>query len=209
VLAVPPAIVPIRVLGLSAQSVPSQAPPTAPQTPPIAAELSFPPPPVLPGLPGIASPPVNPPVPPPPPPPPATSAPVGLSVSATPVGLTIPPPASPIPPPAPPIQPAPPGGARKEARQRQAATAKSEEGSNEQSAGVDTANGPVNPTGAAFTRRRADAQPSAWVTGLEWGGGTLLMALVLALGFTTVRPTPRRKLEHEVRPAPAWVRHRR
>src|SRR5204863_8718429 len=130
-LAVPPAIPSIRVLGLSAQSIPSQAPPQTPQTPPISADLAFPAPPALPGLPGVVAPLVAPIAPPAPPPPPATQAPAGLNLVANPVGLTVPPPTSPIPPPSPPIQPAPPGGARKEARQRQAASAKSEEGASE------------------------------------------------------------------------------
>jgi hypothetical protein len=124
--------------------------------------------------------------------------------------------------PTPPVNPAPPGGARKEARQKQAATAKSEEGGSPDVQKVDTANGPVNPTGAAMTRRdreRATAtgftgvthaeQRSAWVTGLQWGGGIGLAAIVLALGFTTLRPTPRRRPGPEIAPAPAWARRRR
>ena len=67
----------------------------------------------------------------------------------------------------------------------------------------------IKPARDGFTPRHARAQPSAWTTSLEWGGGTLLMALVLALGYTTVRPTPRRRLEDEVRPAPAFLRNRR
>jgi hypothetical protein len=33
-----------------------------------------------------------------------------------------------------------------------------------------------------------------------------LMALALALGFTTVRPTPKRR--DDIRPAPVWLRSR-
>jgi hypothetical protein len=127
--------------------------------------------------------------------------------------------------PTPPVNPSPPGGARKEAKQHQASAAKSEEGSSQgageaQNLGGDLANSPDRAPGAAFTRYRADraragsftgvahaSQPSAWVTGLEWGGGIGLMALALALGFTTLRPTPRRG--PPVVPAPAWVRYRR
>lgn len=36
------------------------------------------------------------------------------------------------------------------------------------------------------------------------------MAIVLALGYTTVRPTPRTRRRHEeIRPAPAYARRRR
>src|SRR5205085_238409 len=70
----------------------------------------------------------TPPAPHPPPPPPASTPPQGLNLLAKPVGLNVAPQSSPIPPPSPPIQPAPPGGAPREARQRQAAAAKSEEG---------------------------------------------------------------------------------
>jgi hypothetical protein len=66
----------------------------------------------------------------------------------------------------------------------------------------------IKPAADGFTPlNRAHAQPSAWTTGLEWGGGVGLMALALALGFTTLRPTPRGR--PPVLPAPAWVRRRR
>jgi hypothetical protein len=59
--------------------------------------------------------------------------------------------------------------------------------------------------GQSFTPlARASNQPSAWTTGLEYGGGLTLMALVLAFGFQTLRPTPKRR-EPEL-PAPAWAR---
>jgi hypothetical protein len=124
--------------------------------------------------------------------------------------------------PTPPVNPAPPGGARKEARQKQAATAKSEEGGADKAAeqGVDLAGGRATPDATAFRRRdrirpaadgftplaRAHAQPSAWTTGLQWGGGVGLLALSLALGFTTLRPTPRTR--PPVVPAPAQYRRR-
>jgi hypothetical protein len=50
-------------------------------------------------------------------------------------------------------------------------------------------------------------QPSAWVRDALYGGGLLLAAAVLALGFSTVRPTPRRK-EPSV-PAASYVRRDR
>jgi hypothetical protein len=49
-----------------------------------------------------------------------------------------------------------------------------------------------------------DHQPSAWSRDLYYGGGLVLMAFVLALGFSVVRPTPRRR-PPEV-PALAWAR---
>jgi hypothetical protein len=136
------------------------------------------------------------------------------------------PPSGVVPPPAPPIQPAPPGGARREAKAKQPAAAKSEEGSSEAKEQVaDPMNQPPGPTGTEMTRRthpvtRRDrtrptgsitpihvrAQPSAWTRGLEWGGGLTLMALVLAFGYTTVRPTPRRRTPPVA--APAWARRR-
>jgi hypothetical protein len=140
------------------------------------------------------------------------------------VGLTVPPSAAPIPPPGATVQPAPPSGARREAKQRQAATAKSEEGaqSGSEQGGIETASSPLGPPESAMTRRdrakpaadgftplRAHAQPSAWTTTLEWGGGTALMALVLAFGWITVRPTPRGRRRDEVRPAPVYLRNRR
>ena len=62
----------------------------------------------------------------------------------------------------------------------------------------------VKPAADGFTPLHPRTQPSAWVTGLEWGGGIGLMALALALGFVTVRPTPRRRPPDL--PAPAWNR---
>jgi hypothetical protein len=126
--------------------------------------------------------------------------------------------------PTPPVNPSPPGGARKEAKQHQASAAKSEEGSSETGAspgeaqgrtnlGTDPSNGAtrrdrVKPAADGFTPlTRAHAQPSAWTTGLQWGGGIGLMAIALALGYTTLRPTPRRRTP--VVPAPAWAWRRR
>ncbi|MDX6662623.1 MAG: hypothetical protein QOG09_725, partial [Solirubrobacterales bacterium] len=63
------------------------------------------------------------------------------------------------------------------------------------------------PPAQSFTPLSRHAQPSAWARDLQWGGGLTLMALVLAFGWITVRPTPRRR-EPEL-PAPAFARHRR
>jgi hypothetical protein len=137
---------------------------------------------------------------------------------------------SPVPPSAPVVNPAPPSGsaARKEAKQRQAATAKSEEGASEdlKQAGGDLATGPESPHGSALTRReplpitrhdpirpepsitplRAGAHPSAWPRDVLYGAGIGLAALVFAMGFTVLRPRPRRR--PPIAPAPAWLRGR-
>jgi hypothetical protein len=127
-----------------------------------------------------------------------------------------------IQPPTPPVNPAPPGGARREARQRQAAAQKSgadnEEQSEAQGLGGDLADGKPIAKGSAFTRHdrtkpepsftavaRAD-QPSAWAQGALCSGGITLMAAVLAFGFTTIRPGPRRGTPDV--PAPAFSRVR-
>ena len=204
---------------------PPAAPPAPPANPPVGTvgNLSLPTPPALPNLPLSAE--LVPPAPPIPPPPPgaASVAPLNLFLSTP--GINIAPQSTVVPPPAPPIQPAPPGGARKEARQRQAAAQKSgsESGNDAQELGGDLADGPPEPKGTAMTRidhsfsqRRPDTaapsfttmadrgQPSAWARNLQWGGGMTLMALVLAFGWITVRPTPRQRPPHV--PAPAWSR---
>jgi hypothetical protein len=61
--------------------------------------------------------------------------------------------------------------------------------------------------GQSFTPLAHHSQPSAWARDLQWGGGLTLMALVLAFGWITVRPTPRRR-QPEL-PAPAYSRVRR
>jgi hypothetical protein len=96
-----------------------------------------------------------------------------------------------------------------------------------QGSGGDSANQPPGGDGSPMTRHDPNAatrreriapghsitplvhhsQPSAWVRSLEWGGGMTLMALVLAFGWLTVRPTPKRR-EPEL-PAPAYSRVRR
>ncbi|MDX6651467.1 MAG: hypothetical protein QOJ38_248, partial [Solirubrobacterales bacterium] len=93
--------------------------------------------------------------------------------------------------------------------------------------GGDLANAPLSGDGAAsMTRhenpyRRRDRQPvaepftplahrqqSAWARDLEWGGGLALAALVLGLGWMTVRPTPRRRQPPVPAPARTWARRR-
>jgi hypothetical protein len=157
--------------------------------------------------------------PPPPPAPPApptfaSQAPVDLSISPT--AIDIAPPTAVSQPPTPPVNPAPPSGARREARQRQAAAQKSgadsSEGSEEiQEGGGDLADSP-NATGTAMTRHDFTAvahrgQPSAWTRDLMLGGGLGIAALVLTMGLRTARPTPRRR-QPEV-PAPAFARQRK
>jgi hypothetical protein len=209
---------------------PSSAPPTPPEvgTPSLPQLPSLTPPPPV----AAVSPPV-PPAPPAPPPPPSQPTPLPLALQAklSPVGIN----ATVVPPSPPPVNPAPPSGsaARKEAKQRQAATAKSEEGgASDQAADAagDLTNTPPGAHGEKHMTRLAQVrpgvsitvpaerpqpsawvpttrpQPSAWVRDLAYGGGLGIAALVLALGFTAVRPTPRRR-EPPV-PAPARARLR-
>jgi hypothetical protein len=172
--------------------------------------------------------------PPAPPPPPGSSTATPLNLFLNTPGINLSPQSTVVPPPAPPIQPAPPGGARKEARQKQAATQDSGAGTDEASkaadhtlaSGGDLAQSPLSPQGSEMTRHensstRRDSvapaqsftplahrdQASAWVRDLEWGGGIALMALTLAFGWITVRPTPKRR-EPEL-PAPAFNEVRR
>jgi hypothetical protein len=201
---------------------PSSAPPTPPEvgTPSLPQLPSLSPPPPIAALPGPSAPP--PPAPPPPPPAQPQPLPLALQAKLSPVGIN----ATVVPPSPPPVNPAPPSGsaARKEAKQRQAATAKSEEGATEpQDSGVDLADKPRGVDAAQMTRvehpmtRRERlrpaisitlaahrSQPSAWSRDLLYGGALGGAAFVLALSFATARPTPRRR---EPRlPAPAGVR---
>jgi hypothetical protein len=84
--------------------------------------------------------------------------------------------------------------------------------------GGDTANAPDSPHGASMTRRepepvRQDHYFTRMSAGsdsapyLLWGSGFVVGAFVLAAGFSTMRPGPRRRLP-EV-PAPAVNRQRR
>jgi hypothetical protein len=135
--------------------------------------------------------------------------------------------------PTPPVNPAPPGGARREARQRQAATAKSEEGGgadNPAHGRADNAEAPHSAPGSSMTRldarrpeanaytRRASASPVLAARMAVHSGGSgptaaqtaalaFLSALAVGLAFAAVRPTPRRR--PPIVPAPGWQRPRR
>ena len=220
----PPAPPPATPPGspLSSQTLQAPAPPELPSLPTVNA-AGPPPPPTL-----NAPPP--PPAPPAPPPTPPQQQPLPLSLNAKLQAVSIVP--SVNPPAPPPVNPAPPGGAaaRKEAKQKQAAVAKSEEGAQDPAGeGVDTGQGSsdASPDGLTATRRTPDRpapatrrapdrpavsfsplarhdQPSAWSRAPLYGGGLGLAGLALALGFTVLRPRPRRR--EPPRPAPALAR---
>jgi hypothetical protein len=218
-----PRIPQIRVRAFNATDFnPSAPPPQNPLPPPVNASVRVPAPPVLPSFPPAAASPMPPPPPPQVPPPPPShkpAAPIDVTVSV--VGVTVPPTTGVTAQPTPPVNPSPPSGARREAKQRQAATAKSEEGGGQEGGeahgridSVDSPNAPATrlpprkPEPHAFTAIAHREQASAWAIGLELGGGMTLLALALALGFTTVRPTPRTRRRPPVVPAPAWNRTR-
>ena len=216
-----PAIPPIHVAAVAA-AAPPPAPPAL--NPPQIGNPTFPALPGLPSLPSIASAPPPAPIPPttpPPPPPPAFGgqAPLSLTVSLTQLGN----PPSPVPPSAPVVNPAPPSGsaAKKEARQRQAATAKSEEGAvnpEDAQGRADPVDSPVGPPGSGMTRRdtggsryqmtaiRGGQQASAWTRDLLYGGGLAIAALVLSTGWGRMRPRPRRREPELPAPARVWDR---
>jgi hypothetical protein len=224
-----------------ADTPPPPAPPpaTPPGTPLTTQSLQAPAPPELPSLPTInaAAPPPAPSLnaPPPPPPPPAPpptppqQQPLPLSLGAKLQAVAIVP--SVNPPAPPPVNPAPPGGAaaRKEAKQKQAAVAKSEEGESADKAGVDLAQGTNTPEGVQATRRAQDKpmpatrratdrptpsfsplvaheQASAWTRGALYGGGLGLAALAFSAAWLIGRPRSRRRTPDV--PAPAFSRVR-
>jgi hypothetical protein len=215
---IPPlSLPPIHVAAATVAPVGNAPPPPPPAVP----SPSLPPLPNLPALPPLSSsPPPAPPAPPAAPPPPsfAQALPLSINPQLTPISIT----ATVVPPSPPPVNPAPPSGsaARKEARQRQAAAAKSEEGADPKQAEVDLAQdaGMLHGTNQMTRRDRAKPgpsftplaqraeQPSAWPRDLLYGGGLTLIGLTLALGWLTVRPTPRRRTP--AAPAPAWARQR-
>jgi hypothetical protein len=225
---VPPAQLPPAHLAAIA-SAPPPPPTSPPPAPPEVATPNLPQLPVLTPPPPVAG--VTPPTPPPPPAPPPppsqpTPLPLALQAKLTPVGIN----ATVVPPAPPPVNPAPPSGsaARKEAKQRQAATAQSEEGSageQTQQAGGDLAQERIGSPDAftrqqspmtrrsrerpvaSFTLTASSRQPSAWSQDVLYGGGLLIAGLVLAMAFSTVRPTSRRR-PREVA-APAWARRGR
>jgi hypothetical protein len=193
-------------------AVPAPPPPPAAASP-TSPSVNLPAAPVLPVLTAqaLAAPPV-----PPSPPTFASQAPLDLNLS--PAALDVSPPTAVSQPPTPPVNPAPPSGARREARQRQAAAQKSgadsdQEGSEAQEGGGDLAQSSDTVPGSSgmsrheFTVAAHRDQPSAWVRDGLLGGGLGIAALILALGVNKARPTPRRR-EPEL-PAPAWARNRR
>jgi hypothetical protein len=217
----PPAPLP-AVHVAAAAPTPPPPPNSAPPTPPEVGTPSLPTLPTLAPPPPVAGPssPTPPPPPPAPPPPPSQPTPLPLALQArlAPIGIN----ATVVPPSPPPVNPAPPSGsgARKEAKQRQAATAKSEQGA-EEGVNPQDAQAPVNTVGdrnqSAATRRDTTRplnftavvhrdQPSAWSRDLLYGGGLGMAALVLALGFVTVRPTARRRQPPVPAPARVWNR---
>lgn len=211
-----------QVPNLTAQPPPTnQAPPPTPPevlTPTVPPLPTLSPPPPIGALPSPNAPP--PPAPPPPPPAQPQPLPLALQARLGPIGIT----ATVVPPSPPPVNPAPPSGsaARKEAKQRQAATAKSEEGATEEGSPQD-AQAPANAAGersqSASTRRDTTRQlnftalaqrdqPSAWSRDALYGGGLALAALVLACTWVTVRPRPRGRRPRVPAPARAWERRR-
>jgi hypothetical protein len=143
-------------------TAPSQAPPPEPPPPPRVPQVNLPAipaPPAIPSIDAAAPPEPQPPAPPAPPPP--SQQPAALDLSVAPPGISISTPTALIQPPTPPVNPAPPGGARKEARQRQAAAQKggadsSEEGGAEgaEPRGDTMADAPYS-GGSAMTRHDA------------------------------------------------------
>jgi hypothetical protein len=198
---------------------PATAPPPPPPAPNTPASFNAPPPPNLPALPPL--PPQQPLAPPAPPAPPASGA-ANLTLFTSPPVLSVAPSIALFPPAPPVINVAPPTPARPVERAKKAAHQSSGSGSGVSSEGAD----PTEAHGRsslvqdqheaatrlepdrnrhAFTAHRPD-QVSAWARDLQWGGGLTLMSLVLAFGWITVRPTPRRR-QPQV-PAPGWARER-
>jgi hypothetical protein len=232
----PAAQAPIRVS--EPPTPPPAQPPPSPASPFSAQTLQPPQPPQIPSLPATSAPPAPappqlqvppPPVPPAPPNVPAQQQPIPLALNAKLQPISLVP--SVNPPAPPPVNPAPPAGgaARKEAKQRQAAAAKSEEGEGAEKAGVDLAQGTNTPEGVQATRRDVDrpmpatrrapdrptpsfsplatpGQASAWTRGALYGGGLSLAALAFSAAWLIGRPRPRRRTPDL--PAPAFNRRR-
>jgi hypothetical protein len=199
------------------QLPPAQAPP--PATAPPAPAPPFNPPPLASPPPLPPLPPQTPAVPPAPPAPPA-GGPAQLDLFTSPPVLSVAPSISLFPPSPPVINVAPPTPARPVEKAKKVAVqssgsdsdAKSDKGA--EARGDSMADGPYTGGQASMTRHDNNFtalahrdQASAWARDLQWGGGLTLMALVVAFGWITVRPTPRRR-QPEV-PAPAWSRRRR
>jgi len=61
--------------------------------------------------------------------------------------------------------------------------------------------------GPSFTFLVVNRQASAWSRDALYGGGLLVMAAILALAYTTVRPTPRGRSGRNIAAA-GWARYR-
>jgi hypothetical protein len=196
---------------------PAQVPPPAPAPPAPAPPFNPPtlaaPPPLVP-LPAQ-----TPPVPPVPPAPPNSG--VGqLDLFTSPPVLSVAPSVALFPPSAPVINVAPPTPARPVEKAKKVAvqSSGSDSGADEKASsgrgapsGGDLANAPAEMTRHdphAFTAIAHRDQASAWARDLQWGGGLTLMAMVLAFGWITVRPKPRRREPEVPAPARASVRRR-
>jgi hypothetical protein len=161
--------------------------------------------------------------------PPSNSTPT-LNLFTSPTSISVAPSLSLFPPAPPVINVAPPTPARPRQEAKKAAVQSSgSENDSPSDAGVDLAQGPPTPEGSStssmtrnenastrrdrvtpaqsFTPLGHQNQPSAWARDLQWGGGLTLMALVLAFGWITVRPTPRRREPEVPAPARATARH--
>jgi hypothetical protein len=184
--------------------------PPVPPAPPLGAGLQATAPPAVPLPPNNTTPTLN-----------LFTSPTSISVAPS---LSLFPPAPPV------INVAPPTPARPRQEAKKAAVQSSgsendSPSSETQQLGGDLAQGPASPDqsmtrhdpnsatrrdrikpGGSFTPMLHHSQPSAWARDLQWGGGLTLMALVLAFGWITVRPTPRRR-QPEL-PAPAYARNR-
>jgi hypothetical protein len=200
----PPLPIPPAATPPPAPAPPAPAPPFNPPT------LATPPP--LAPLPAQ-----TPPVPPAPPAPP-NGGPAQLDLFTSPPVLSVAPTISLFPPSPPVINVAPPTPARPVEKAKKVAVQSSGSDSDAKSSAqtsegrtdaIDSRTEPMTRLNDpnAFTALAHREQASAWARDLQWGGGLTLMALVLAFGWITVRPTPRRRLP-EV-PAPAFSRIRR
>jgi hypothetical protein len=195
---------------------PTSAPPPQPAPPAPAPPFN---PPTLASPPPLAPLPPQAPLAPPAPPAPPGGGPAQLDLFTSPPVLTVAPSVSLFPPSAPVINVAPPTPARPVEKAKKVAVQKSGSGIGDdksaRNAGVDLASSPPGADGTAsfsrqennFTALERPEQASAWARDLQWGGGLVLMSLVLAFGYITVRPTPKRR-QPEVA-APAWSRSRR
>jgi hypothetical protein len=195
---------------------PAATPPAAPAPPPPNPPFN---PPTLATPPPLAPLPAQtPPVPPVPPAPPG-GGPAQLDLFTSPPVLSVAPTVSLFPPSAPVINVAPPTPARPVEKAKKVAVQSSGSDSGQDAKPEimenrgDQAPGPPGTGNAAMTRHENNFtalshrdQPSAWARDLQWGGGLTLMALVMAFGWITVRPTPRRRQPEVPAPARSWNR---